>query len=120
MQSEALFSIGEARVMMAVAGAMFAALVLRLAWRVVAGEVRRLGVAKSTFLFLMSAPLAFWAGGKGGLNYGITELCNYGNAGLNIPTNTPSAIPQFPAQSADPDHSSPHHKAEYGGYSPAP
>ena len=74
MQSEALFSIGEARVMMAVAGAMFAALALRLAWRVVAGVARRHGVAKTAFLFLMSAPLAFWAGGKGGLNCGIMEL----------------------------------------------
>ena len=97
MQSEALFSIGEARVMMAVAGAMFAALALRLAWRVVAGVARRHGVAKTAFLFLMSAPLAFWAGGKGGLNCGIMELCNYGNAGLNISTNTPSTFPQSPA-----------------------
>ena len=66
MQCETLFSMGQARVMMAVAGAMFAALALRLAWRVVAGEVRRHGVAKTAFLLLMSAPLAFWAGGKSG------------------------------------------------------
>ena len=44
--------------MMAVAGAMFAALALRWAWRVVAGEARRHGVAKTAFLLLMSAPLA--------------------------------------------------------------
>ena len=33
MQIETLFSMGQARVMMSVAGAMFAALALRLAWR---------------------------------------------------------------------------------------
>ena len=97
MQIETLFSMGQARVMMSVAGAMFAALALRLAWRVVAGVARRHGVAKTAFLFLMSAPLAFWAGGKGGLNCGIMGLCNYGNAGLNISTNIPSTVPQSPA-----------------------
>ena len=97
MQSEALFNMGQARVMMAVAGAMFAALALRLAWRMVAGEARRHGAAKVAMLLLMSAPLAFWAGGKGGLNCGIMELCNYGNAGLNISTNIPSTVPQSPA-----------------------
>ena len=95
MQSEALFNMGQARVMMAVAGAMFAALALRLAWRMVAGEARRHGTAKVAMLLLMSAPLAFWAGGKGGLNCGIMELCNYGNVGLNISTNSPRTIPHW-------------------------
>ena len=99
MQSEALFSIGEARVMMAVAGAMFAALALRCAWRVVAGEARRHGAAKVAFLLLMSAPLAFWAGGKGGLDYGIMELWNQPstNAELSASSTTMnnSAITQL-------------------------
>ena len=52
MQIETLFSMGQARVMMSVAGAMFAALALRLAWRVVAGVARRHGVAKTALLNL--------------------------------------------------------------------
>ena len=97
MQCETLFSIGQARAMMAVAGMFFAVLALRWAWRVAAGSARRLGAAKTALLLLLSAPLAFWAGGKGGLNCGIMELCNYGNAGLNISTSTPSTILQSPA-----------------------
>ncbi|MBQ6142457.1 MAG: hypothetical protein IJI54_14370 [Kiritimatiellae bacterium] len=69
--------------MMAVAGAMFAALALRWAWQVVVGEARRHGVAKVALLLLMSAPLVFWAGGKGG--------------GPRSPEPTPEPGPETPA-----------------------
>ena len=83
MQGETLFSIGQARAMMAVAGAMFAALALRWAWQVVTGEARRHGAVKVALLLLMSAPLVFWAGGKSG--------------GPRSPEPTPEPGPETPA-----------------------
>ena len=35
-------------------------------WRVAAAEVRRRGIAKTLLFVALSAPVAFWAGGKGG------------------------------------------------------
>ena len=52
-------------------------------------------LATFSFLFLMSVPLAFWPGGKDGLNCEIMELWNHGNAGLNIFADSPRTIPHW-------------------------
>ena len=61
-----LFDIHDACVILSAVGALAAVLVVIGLWRVAAAEVRRRGIAKTLLFVALSAPVAFWAGGKGG------------------------------------------------------
>lgn len=61
-----LFDIHDACVILSAVGALTAVLVVVGLWRIAAAEVRRRGIAKTLLFVALSAPVAFWAGGKGG------------------------------------------------------
>ena len=61
-----LFDIHDACVILSAVGALAAVLVVIGLWRIAAAEVRRRGIAKTLLFVALSAPVAFWAGGKGG------------------------------------------------------
>ena len=61
-----LFDIHDACVILSAVGALAAVLVVIGLWRIAAAEVRRRGIAKTLLFVVLSAPVAFWAGGKGG------------------------------------------------------
>jgi hypothetical protein len=61
-----LFGIYEAQWMLVIAGILASALLLMRTIRIVQCEVRRRGPAKVLLFLAFAAPVAYWAGGKGG------------------------------------------------------
>ena len=61
-----LLSQHDAYAVLAAAGVLAVVLAVMWLWRVAASEVRRRGIAKTLLFVALSAPVAFWAGGKGG------------------------------------------------------